>query len=236
MNLCLYLLTHTFIYIISLYIFIFISLSLSLSCRSTHNIFFSVYPCTLTYRVSYIYMLHTMFSFIPVPSFSLTLSSPLNTFLLAVTLLVLALAFFLYIFQAKLIYIPQLPPGSQSEVWLPSRFGYGPGIIKFVRKKCSGGGEHGHCSHEHKITDTETNDSAVAWEELELITPDNVKLQAYWLKAPSKLKDSVNRGDSEESSIKRRMASDSDPSNVPYTILYMQANAGNIVIIIIIII
>ena len=165
-------------------------------------------------------------SFIPIPTFS----SPLNTFLLGVALLVLALAFFLYIFQAKLIYIPQLPPGSQSEVWLPSRFGYGPGIIKFVRKKCSGG--HGQCSHEHKDDDKDTdNVNNVAWEELELITPDNVKLQAYWLKAPSKLKDSQQ--DCEDSSVKRRMTS--DPSNVPYTILYMQANAGNIVIILIII-
>lgn len=167
------------------------------------------------------------------PSFSITSflfpSSPINTFLASVALLTLFLASLLYVFQGKLIYIPQLPPGSRSEVWLPSRFGYGPGIIKFSRKSKSKCCDHKHDDHEeeedddndgheheheleHENADKKDNFS---WEELEIITPDKVKLQAYWLKASFKSHD-----------IKQRISDDSD---VPYTILYMQANAGNIV-------
>ena len=151
--------------------------------------------------------------------FSLPPPSPLNTFLLAVTFLALILGIFLYIFQGK------LPPGSRVEVWQPSRFGYGPGIIKFNNKnkskKC--------CDHDHKDDDCHDNANStneqqidsdnLAWEEIELITPDNVKLQAYWLKAPSKL-------NNEGMTVKRRNI---DDNSVPHTILYMQANAGNIV-------
>ena len=150
-------------------------------------------------------------------------NSPLNIFLLGVSLLSLILAILLYFFQGKLIYIPQLPPGSRAEVWLPSRFGYGPGLIKFSRKKCC---DHKHKDddiHEHKFEEATDTTGNFAWEELELVTPDKVKLQAYWLKAPSKFKDNTT-----SSSVKQRNT-DNPNTAVPYTILYMQANAGNIV-------
>ena len=108
-----------------------------------------------------------------------------------------------------------MPPGSRDEVCLPSKFGYGPGLIKFNRRKCCDKGDH----KDDDSHDSPPDSSSFAWEELDLVTPDNVKLQAYWIKAPSKLEG--------EASIRQRITEKA--SDVPFTILYMQANAGNIV-------
>lgn len=125
----------------------------------------------------------------------------INLILLFFSGLTILLGILLYTFQSRLIYLPQLPPGSKEEVWLPSRFGYGPG-------KRDGDGD-----------DKDDEDNLATWEELSLKTSDGEILQAYWIKSPSSQCDS---------SVRARTL-DSKEESVPFTILYMQANAGNIV-------
>lgn len=105
------------------------------------------------------------------------------------------LAVLLYIFQSKLIYLPQMPPGSREEVWKPSRFGYGPARSMQQEKETSG-----------------------TWEEVEIITKDGKKLHAFWIDAPSIWNKNDNANTSENTS-----------DSSPFTIIYFQANAGNIV-------
>lgn len=165
---------------------------------------------------------HMTQQYIPI-GLSLSLS-PINSFLLITALLALLVAILLYVYQGKLIYMPQLPPGSRNEVWLPSKFGYGPGLIKFSRKKCCSEQDDHKDDDAHERNGSEemaVDTSNFAWEEVELVTPDNEKLQAYWLKAPSTTTD-TDIG--------------TDTGSVPFTVLYMPANAGNIVRIVIVIV
>ena len=133
-------------------------------------------------------------------------SSPISLSLLFASLALLLLAILLYSFQSKLIYMPHFPPGSREQVWLPSRFGYGPGRRSFTKKE--------HDSDDETVTDDDHK-----WEEVVIETADKVNLQAYWIKAPSKWS-----ADSEANRLK------SKDSEYPYTVIYMQANAGNIVL------
>ncbi len=142
-------------------------------------------------------------------------SSTINLILILFAGLTLLLGVLLYCLQSRLIYLPQLPPGSKEEVWLPSRFGYGP---------------------PGKLTETEGKEAN--WEELVIETSDGVKLQAYWIKAPSQWNcantvDTANiadTADTRDSSVRaRRVEKESKDEPVPFTVLYMQANAGNIV-------
>lgn len=119
-----------------------------------------------------------------------TNSSTLNSLLLISLCCLLILALLLYTFQSRLIYLPQLPPGSRQEVWGPERFGYQEGQA----------------------------------EELVIETPDGEKLQAFWIEAPSKW----NKSSSVEG-IRARHHQNQSTSETPFTVLYMQANAGNIV-------
>lgn len=111
-------------------------------------------------------------------------------------------AVLLYSFQSKLVYLPQMPPGSKEEVWLPSKFGYGPGK-------------------------TEEDDGSAKWEEIEIVTKDKVKLQAYWIKAPSTWGNGTEDLNT-ESTVRSRF-NHTITTETPFTILFMQANAGNIV-------
>lgn len=129
-----------------------------------------------------------------------TSSNPvISLALLSFSILFLLIAVLLYAFQSKLIYMPQLPPGSREQVWLPSEFGYGPGRTLKKNPK-------DHDSDDER----DERDSEDKWEEVQIVTRDKVKLQAYWIKAPSKW---------------TKQSTETEP----YTILYMQANAGNIV-------
>ncbi len=121
-------------------------------------------------------------------------SSFLSYTLIVFSCFILILAVLIYYFQTRLIYIPQLPPGSNDEVWQPSRFGWG---------------------RPREADETEAGDWM--WENVELNTPDGKKLACYWIRA-SKLQ-------KESSILHERNVS----SNVPFTIIYLQANAGNIV-------
>jgi hypothetical protein len=148
---------------------------------------------------------HHLFDHLTLPS------SPITIALYFVSFFFFLLAVFLYAFQSKLIYMPQLPPGSRQQVWLPSRFGYGPGrtIKRNIKKTIK----------DHDSDDESGSaeaDDMCKWEEVEIITKDKVKLQAFWIKAPSKWNKEVEG---------QRLNESSDP----YTVLYMQANAGNIV-------
>lgn len=143
--------------------------------------------------------------------------SPINLVLCFVFFLFLLLGLFIYTFQSKLIYIPQLPPGSREQVWLPSRFGYGPG--RTIKRNL-------RSSKDHDSEDDENeNDNSIdyKWEEVEIVTKDKVKLQAYWIKAPSKWNQQNEKEQTNISNLNKEKESD------PYTVLYMQANAGNIV-------
>lgn len=63
------------------------------------------------------------------------------------------------------------------------------------------------------------------FEDIELITPDNVKLKAYWIKGRSAAalggKDSIN------DSIRNRLRTERDDGLSDTTVLYLHANAGN---------
>lgn len=56
----------------------------------------------------------------------LTNSTFIDLGLTLVVFIVIGLLVALYIFQTRLIYLPQFPPGSRSEVWKPSKFGFSP--------------------------------------------------------------------------------------------------------------
>lgn len=150
---------------------------------------------------------HHIFDHLTLPS------SPITLVLYLVSFLFLILAVLLYVFQSKLIYMPQLPPGSRQQVWLPSRFGYGPGrtIKKTANKPLKDHDSDDETSELLSVAEVED----YKWEEVEIVTRDKVKLQAYWIKAPSKWNIEGQRINKE--------------SIDPYTVLYMQANAGNIV-------
>ncbi len=120
------------------------------------------------------------------------LSSFLSYSLIVFSIFIAILAVLLYSFQGRLIYIPQLPPGSNDEVWQPSRFGWG---------------------RAREVDEPESGDWK--WENVELKTPDGKKLACYWIRASAAQKEL----------IRERNVS----SNVPFTIIYLQANAGNIV-------
>lgn len=132
--------------------------------------------------------------------------SPITLALITASFLFLLLAIFLYTFQSKLIYLPQFPPGSREQVWQPSRFGYGPGL-----------------------TDQDK------WEEVEIVTGDKVKLQAFWIKAPSKWNRNENEGirnrfnKDNDNDTNKDTNKNNDKDNDAFTVLYLQANAGNIV-------
>lgn len=112
--------------------------------------------------------------------------------------------------------MPQLPPGSHEQVWLPSRFGYGPG--RTIKRNLRSSKDHD--------SDDENDDSIdYKWEEVEIVTKDKVKLQAYWIKAPSKWNHQKEQSETEKNTLNLNKEKASDP----YTVLYMQANAGNIV-------
>ena len=127
-----------------------------------------------------------------VPGFPF-LSSFLSYALIVFSIFILILAVLLYSFQTRLIYIPQLPPGSNDEVWQPSRFGWG---------------------RAREVDEPESGDWK--WENVELKTADGKKLACYWIRASST---------KEMGSTRERNVS----SNVPFTVIYLQANAGNIV-------
>lgn len=152
---------------------------------------------------------HHIFDHLTLPS------SPITLVLYLVSFLFLILAIFLYAFQSKLIYMPQLPPGSRQQVWLPSRFGYGPGrtIKRTLNKPIKDHDSDDETAELLTAAEVEVED--YKWEEVEIVTRDKVKLQAFWIKAPSKWKTEGQRVNKESSD--------------PYTVLYMQANAGNIV-------
>ena len=147
-------------------------------------------------------------------------SSSSGIFFLILPLFVLFLGSLIYIFQSRLIYLPQLPPGSRQEVWLPSRFGYGPGKRAITNND----------EENHKKDDDCCTDDQCTWEELIIDTPDGEKLQAYWIVAPSKWSQKAEtETENEITKRKGKLIDDSSSSGEPYTILYMQANAGNIV-------
>ena len=133
---------------------------------------------------------------------SLSIKNPNQIFLLIVTGLVILIPILLFCFQGKLIYLPQMPPGSRDEIWEPSSFGYGRGKKLIKRLK-------------EKVDDDEEEKDDYKWEEVEINSPDGTKLHAYWIKAPSKWTDNSH-------------SESRDPSTPPFTIIYMQANAGNI--------
>ena len=120
--------------------------------------------------------------------------------------------------------MPQLPPGSREEVWLPSRFGYGPG--RTIKRNLRSSKDHD--------SDDENDDSIDhKWEEVEILTKDKVKLQAYWIKAPSKWN---QKNEKEQSEVERNIFNlKKEKESDPYTVLYMQANAGNIVSLLVLI-
>lgn len=177
---------------------------------------------------------------------------PLNLFTIVIISLLSILALIgtlLFIFQNKLIYLPQFPPGSLSEVWLPSRFGYGPGKPnRKLKAKSEDNNKTSKLSLSKKFDDhpcdeddydcnsskLNEDDDVFKWEELELITKDNVKLQAFWIKAPSTWKSESEKEKEKEkessssNSLRERLVVD-DIDKAPFTIIYMQANAGNIV-------
>ena len=172
----------------------------------------------------------------------------------------------LYIFQTKLIYLPQFPPGSLSEVWLPSRFGYGPGKLNkqkkkqkqkrigietenklSTKKKCDDyecNDDNDNCD-DNDYDDNDCNEDDFKWEELEIKTKDGERLQAYWIKAPSTWNENKNNNDSDDynnnnnnnnNNLKTELrerhvksGNENEMENAPFTIIYMQANAGNIV-------
>lgn len=155
-------------------------------------------------------VLSAKFKLIQPNSFKLSPTHPLSIFLISISLILFFLAALLFIFQSKLVYLPQMPPGSREEVWLPSKFGYGPG------KTLEGDSEDSDC------VDSEN----CKWEEVEIVTVDKVKLQAFWIKAPSTW--TTKRTGDDDSHVKSRFTRNQS-SQIPFTILYMQANAGNIV-------
>lgn len=176
-------------------------------------------PCTLS--LSLLHMSTSTYHLFD----HLTLSSsPITLVLYFVSFLFLLLGVFLYAFQSKLIYMPQLPPGSREEVWLPSRFGYGPG--RNIKRNLRSSKDHD--------SDDENDDSIDhKWEEVEIVTKDKVKLQAYWIKAPSKWN---QKNEKEQSEVERNIFNlKKEKESDPYTVLYMQANAGNIVSLLVLI-
>ena len=157
--------------------------------------------------------------------------SPLSLILLSLSSLLLILAILLYTFQGRLIYLPQFPPGSRREVWLPSQFGYGPGksikprnYSKKEKEKEKGRKEHdsddegGEGEDGSALNNSGSDSDDFRWEEVEIVTKDMVKLQAYWIKASSTTR---TKTENDQKST--------DLNDEPFTILYMQANAGNIV-------
>lgn len=129
------------------------------------------------------------------PGFPL-ISSLISYALIVFAIIFMILAILLYSFQSRLIYIPQLPPGSNDEVWQPSRFGWG---------------------RPREADEPESGDWK--WENVELATPDGKKLACYWIRAASSA--NPKNGAVRERSV--------PPSTEPFTIIYLQANAGNIV-------
>lgn len=127
-----------------------------------------------------------------IPGFPLV-SSFLAYSVIVLTIFVLLLAILLYSFQSRLIYIPQLPPGSNDDVWQPSRFGWG---------------------RPREANEPERGDWK--WENVELSTSDGQRLACYWIRASA---DHASSGAARQ----RKGASET------YTIIFLQANAGNIV-------
>lgn len=130
-----------------------------------------------------------------IPGFPIV-SSFLAYAVIVLTIFVLLLAILLYSFQSRLIYIPQLPPGSNDDVWQPSRFGWG---------------------RAREADEPESGDWK--WENVELNTSDAQKLACYWIRAST---DHSSTG-----ARQRKGASET------FTIIFLQANAGNIVMTIV---